>query len=166
VQRPNDRLGSYGAPAASLDNNMMRFRSMRPQMAAVVLATAFGTALAVTGRAAAAPAQIGNPEQGAHDFAVCSACHQVGPAAKNGVGPVLNGIVGRKAGSYPGFAYSPANKNSGLTWTVAELQKYLANPQKLVPGTKMPFPGLPDVAKVNNIIAYLSQYDEKGEKTP
>ena len=131
---------------------------MRPQMAAVVLATAFGTALAVTGRAAAAPAQIGNPEQGARDFVVCS--------AKNGVGPVLNGIVGRKAGSYPGFAYSPANKNSGLTWTVAELQKYLANPQKLVPGTKMPFPGLPDVAKVNNIIAYLSQYDEKGEKTP
>ncbi len=139
---------------------------MRLQIAAAMFVVIFGAALATAGGAAAAPAQIGNPEQGAHDFAVCSACHQVGPNAKNGVGPVLNGIVGRKAGSYPGFAYSPANKNSGLTWTVAELQKYLANPQKLVPGTKMPFPGLPDAAKVNNIIAYLSQYEEKGEKTP
>lgn len=136
------------------------------KLLAALFVTAFATALGMADGAAAAPAPIGNPEQGAHDFAVCSACHQVGPHAKNGVGPVLNGLVGRQAGSVPGYVYSPANKNSGIAWTVAELQQYLANPQKIVPGTKMPFPGLHDETKVNNIIAYLAQFDDKGEKVP
>lgn len=133
-----------------------------PIAATAVLASGLLGSLATPARAADA---IGNPQQGKHDFAVCAACHQVGPHAKNGVGPVLNGVVGRKAGTYPGYSYSPANKNSGLTWSVAELQKYLANPQKVVPGTKMPFAGLHDKKKVDNIIAYLAQYNEKGEKT-
>ncbi len=101
---------------------------------------------------------------GEKSFIVCRACHQIGPGAKNGVGPVLNGVVGRKAGTYPGYAYSAANKESGITWTPAELEKYLANPQAVVPHTKMIFPGLKDPQKVKDVIAFLSQYKEDGQK--
>ena len=58
------------------------------------------------------------------------------------MGPVLNGVVGRKAGIYPDYAYSDANKNSGITWDEATLTEYLKNPRAKVPGTKMLFPGL------------------------
>jgi cytochrome c len=135
---------------------------MRLQLLSAVLAAAVTSAAA----AEAASTQIGNPEQGRHDFAVCGACHQVGTSAKNGVGPVLNGIVGRKAASYPGYIYSAAMKNSGITWTEAALKKYLTDPQKVVPGNKMPFPGLHDTTKVDDLIAYLSQFDAKGAKAP
>jgi cytochrome c len=107
---------------------------------------------------------VGNPEAGEKDFVVCRACHQIGPNAKNFVGPVLNGVVGRKAGTYPGYSYSEANKNSGITWTVPELEKYLANPQAVVPHTKMIFPGVKDPQKVKDIIAFLEQYGPNGEK--
>lgn len=70
------------------------------QLLSAVFVTTFATALAAAGGINAAAAQGGNPEQGAHDFAVCSACHQVGPNAKNGVGPVLNGIISGKAGGF------------------------------------------------------------------
>ncbi len=95
---------------------------------------------------------------GAKDFMICRACHQIGPGAKNAVGPVLTGVVGRKAGTYPGFEYSAANKGSGITWTPDVLQKYLANPQGVVPGTKMIFPGFhSDTTKINDVIAFLQQ---------
>jgi cytochrome c len=97
-------------------------------------------------------------------FLVCRACHQIGPNAKVAVGPVLNGVVGRKAGTYPGFQYSPANKDSGLTWTPEELDKYLENPQAVVPHTKMIFPGLKDAQKRKDVIAYLEQFGEDGQK--
>ncbi len=58
---------------------------------------------AAPGLACAAAEQVGNPEQGKADFAICSACHQIGPGAKSAIGPVLNGVVGRKAGTYPGY---------------------------------------------------------------
>jgi cytochrome c len=101
---------------------------------------------------------------GEKDFLVCRACHQIGPNAKIAVGPVLNGVVGRKAGTFPGFQYSDANKNSGLTWTPEELDKYLENPQAVVPHTKMIFPGLKDETKRKNVIAYLEQFGEDGQK--
>lgn len=101
---------------------------------------------------------------GEKDFVVCRACHQIGPNAKSAVGPVLNGIVGRKAGTYPGYSYSPANKDSGLVWTQEELDKYLASPQTVVPHTKMIFPGLKDEKKRKNVIAYLEQFGPDGEK--
>ncbi len=117
--------------------------------------------------AAATPASdtVGDAAAGEKTFAVCKACHQIGPNAHNAVGPVLNGVVGRPAGTYPGYSYSEANKNSGLTWDVATLQKYLAGPQKLVPGTKMIYPGFPNnPEKSNNVIAYLSTYNADGSK--
>jgi len=97
-------------------------------------------------------------------FLVCRACHQIGPNAKLAVGPVLNGVVGRRAGTFPGYEYSPANKDSGLTWTPEELDKYLESPQTVVPHTKMIFPGLKDAQKRKDVIAYLEQFGEDGQK--
>ena len=78
---------------------------------------------------------------------------------------VLNGVVGRKAGTYPGYAYSEANKNSGLTWDEATLKDYLKNPRAKVPGTKMIFPGLPKEEDIDNVIAYLKQFGPDGKKS-
>lgn len=97
-------------------------------------------------------------------FAKCKACHQVGEGARNLVGPVLNGVVGRAAGTYPGYHYSEANKKSGLTWDEATLTQYLKNPKAKVPGTKMFFPGLPSDNDIANVIAYLKQFGPDGKK--
>ena len=98
-------------------------------------------------------------------FFKCKACHQIGEGAKNAVGPVLNGIVGRKAGTYPDYSYSDANKNSGFTWDEATLKEYLKNPRAKVPGTKMIFPGLPKDEDIDNVIAYLKQFGADGKKS-
>lgn len=127
----------------------------------VIRTTLFGV-LFVACTATSALAQ--DAAAGEKDFVVCRACHQIGPGAKNGVGPELNGVVGRKAGTAPGFQYSEANKNSGLTWTPDELEKYLANPQEVVHGTKMIFPGIKDPQKVKDVIAFLEQYGPDGQK--
>ena len=89
-------------------------------------------------------------------FNQCKACHQVGPEAKNGVGPVLNGIVGRKAGEGAAYNYSDANKNSGLTWDEATLRAYLTDPKAKVPGTKMIFPGIKREKQLDDLMAYLA----------
>jgi len=101
---------------------------------------------------------------GEKEFLVCRACHQIGPTAKNAVGPVLNGVVGRKAGTYPGYEYSDANKNSGIVWTPEELDEYLTSPQTAVPHTKMVFPGLQDAQKRKDVIAFLEQFGPDGQK--
>jgi len=75
----------------------------------------------VVGLATSAHAQ--DAAAGEKEFLVCKACHQIGPGAKIAIGPVLNGVVGRKAGTFPGFEYSPANKDSGIVWTPEELDK-------------------------------------------
>jgi cytochrome c len=112
----------------------------------------------------AAPARAQDAAAGEKDFMVCRACHQIGPGAKIAVGPVLNGVVGRKAGTFPGYAYSPANKDSGIVWTPEELDKYLTNPQAVVPKTKMIFPGLKDDQKRKDVIVFLEQFKEDGSK--
>jgi cytochrome c len=116
----------------------------------------------VVGLATSAHAQ--DAAAGEKEFLVCKACHQIGPVAKIAIGPVLNGVVGRKAGTFPGFEYSPANKDSGIVWTPEELDKYLANPQAVVPHTKMVFPGIKDDKKRKDVIAYLQQFNEDGTK--
>jgi cytochrome c len=97
-------------------------------------------------------------------FSKCKICHQVGEGAKNMVGPVLNGVVGRPAGSYEGYHYSDANKNSGITWDEANLKEYLKDPKAKVPGTKMVFPGLKSDDDIANVIAYLKQFGPDGKK--
>ena len=97
-------------------------------------------------------------------FAQCRACHQVGEAAKNAVGPVLNGLLGRQAGTVEGYNYSPANKNSGLTWDEATFREYIKDPRAKVPGTKMVYAGLKDEQRITDLIAYLKQFDATGKK--
>ena len=87
-----------------------------------------------------------------------------GEGAKNAVGPVLNGLFGRKAGSIEGFSYSPANKNSGITWDEATFREYIRDPKAKIPGTKMIFPGLKDPKQIDDIVAYLKQFDAAGKK--
>jgi cytochrome c len=115
--------------------------------------------------AAAQTTAAGDPVAGENVFTVCSACHKVGPGATNGVGPVLNGVVGRPTGTYPDFMYSDANKKSGLVWDEKTLAAYLPDPQKLVPGTTMPI-SLPAAKDVADVIAYLKQFDAQGNKKP
>lgn len=87
-------------------------------------------------------------------FAQCAACHAVEPG-KHGVGPSLAGVYGTKSGELAGYAFSDAMKAANLTWDDATLDAYLANPMKMVPGTKMTFAGLPDAAKRKEIIEYM-----------
>ena len=96
----------------------------------------------------------GDAAAGAKTFVVCKTCHVV-TAGVNRIGPSLHGVVGRKAGTIPNFQYSAANKNSGITWTEAKLFEYLEAPQKIVPGTKMSYPGLKPAQDRANVIAYL-----------
>jgi cytochrome c len=97
-------------------------------------------------------------------FGVCKTCHQIGEAAKNGVGPLLNGLIGRKAGSVPGYSYSAANKDSGIIWDEATFREYIKDPKAKVPGTKMIYAGLKDEQKTNDLVAFLKQYDADGKK--
>lgn len=87
-------------------------------------------------------------------FAQCKACHSVEPG-KHGIGPSLAGIWGDKAAAVPGFEFSEAMKESGLVWNQSTLDKYLADPRGVVPGTKMAFGGVKDAAKRQDIIDYL-----------
>jgi cytochrome c len=97
-------------------------------------------------------------------FAQCKACHQVGPNAKNAVGPVLNGLFGRKAGTVEGYNYSPANKNSGIIWDEGTFAEYIKDPKAKVPGTKMVYAGLKDEQRIRDLTAYLKQFDATGQK--
>jgi cytochrome c len=117
--------------------------------------------LAGTGAAAAQDAAAGE-----RVFAQCRACHQVGESAKNAVGPVLNGLFGRKSGTIEGYNYTPANKNSGIVWDEATFADYIKDPRAKIPGTKMVYAGLKDEKRVQDLIAYLKQFDAAGKKAP
>jgi cytochrome c len=99
----------------------------------------------------------GDAEKGKADFATCTTCHAI-EAGVNKIGPSLHGVVGRPAGSIAGYSYSTANKTSGITWTPEKLFQYLENPQRVVPGTKMSFPGWSDPQKRADVIAYLKAH--------
>jgi cytochrome c len=97
-------------------------------------------------------------------FGLCKACHQVGETAKNGIGPVLNGIMGRKAGSVAGYSYSAANKGSRITWDEATFRDYIRDPKAKIPGTKKIYAGLKDEQNTNDLIAFLRQFDADGKR--
>lgn len=109
-------------------------------------------------------AQAQDAAAGEKVFTQCRACHQVGENAKNAVGPVLNGLFGRQSGSVEGYNYSPANKNSGITWDEATFKEYIQNPRAKIPGTKMVYAGLKDEQRINDLVAYLKQFDASGKK--
>ncbi len=99
-------------------------------------------------------AAAGNPDKGRELFATCAACHTPGQGAVT-PGPDLRGLIGRQAGTVPGFRYSRAMKNSKIVWSDATLDAYLENPQTYIPGNAMPFPGLPEPKERQELIAYL-----------
>ena len=114
--------------------------------------------------ATAAPAAAQDVAAGEKAFSKCRPCHMIGENAKNGVGPVLNGVIGRPAGTVEGYNYSPANKGSGLTWDDATFLEYIAAPNAKIKGTKMAFAGIKDPVEAANLLAYLKQFDASGKK--
>ena len=112
--------------------------------------------------ASSAIAQEGDVAAGETVFKKCAVCH-IADTDKNKVGPSLNGLFGRTAGTHPNFAYSPAMQaagKGGLVWSDVELRDYLHDPKTKVKGTKMAFVGLKDDAEISNLIAYLKQYSK------
>jgi len=96
----------------------------------------------------------GDPASGEKVFAQCRTCHVTEPG-QNRIGPTLHQVVGRQAGSVPGFNYSNPHKNSGITWTKEKLFQYLEDPRRVIPGNKMVFAGIPDPQKRADVIAWL-----------
>jgi cytochrome c len=119
------------------------------------------SALVVIASSAAALAQ--DAAAGKTSFNKCLACHAIGEGAKNKVGPELNGLDGRKSGSAPDYNYSDANKNSGITWSEAQFKEYIKDPKAKIPGTKMVFAGIKNDQEVNDLWAFLAQYDKDGK---
>jgi cytochrome c len=101
-------------------------------------------------------------EKGTNSFKKCLPCHSIGPDAKNKIGPELNGLDGRKAGAVPGYNYSDANKNSGIVWDETTFKEYIKDPRAKIPGTKMTFPGIKNEQEINDLWAYLKQFDADG----
>jgi len=126
-------------------------------MKRILAAMGMSAALTVTAQAQDAAA-------GEKVFAVCRPCHQVGETAKNGVGPKLNGLFGRKSGAIEGYSYTDANKNSGITWDEATFAEYIRDPRAKIPGTKMVYAGLKDDQRVKDLIAFLKQFEPDGRK--
>jgi cytochrome c len=109
-------------------------------------------------------AQAQDVAAGETSFKKCFPCHSVGEGAKNKVGPELNGIDGRHSGTAADYAYSDANKNSGITWGEAVFKEYIKDPRAKIPGTKMIFPGIKNDTEAGDLWAYLKQFGPDGKK--
>ena len=112
--------------------------------------------LAMTLLPVAAACADGDPVRGEARFQECAACHKL-DAGANDVGPSLHGIFTRKAGELADFRFSPAMKRSGIVWTPETLEKYIADPQAMVPANRMPYAGMASASDRADLIAYLSK---------
>jgi cytochrome c len=122
------------------------------------------SALAVIASSAATTAALAQDvAAGKTSFNKCMVCHSIGEGAKNKIGPELNGLDGRKSGTAPDYNYSDANKNSGITWNEAQFKEYIRDPKAKIPGTKMAFAGIKNDKEVNDLWAFISQYDKDGK---
>lgn len=106
----------------------------------------------------------GDAAAGKMVFNKCLPCHSVGAGATNKVGPELNGLDGRHSGTASGYNYSAANKNSGIVWNKETFAKYIQDPRKVIPGTKMFFPGIKNQKEIDDLWAYLSAFKADGSK--
>lgn len=123
---------------------MTRIAALLPLLLALVAATA-----------PAAAQSAGAPSPGEAVFNRCKVCHSLVAGGHSPVGPNLFGLFGRKAGTAPGFSYSPAMKNSGVVWDDDTLRKFLRDPQGFIPGNRMGFPGIKDDKALADLLAYL-----------
>lgn len=130
--------------------------------AALIAAAAVAAAVATMQIASLRPALAQDAEKGRQVFNMCLPCHSVGPGAQNKVGPLLNGLDGRHSGTVADFDYSPATKNSGIVWNELTFKEYIKDPSALIPGNKMPFAGIKNQQEINDLWAYLSQFDAAG----
>jgi cytochrome c len=103
-----------------------------------------------------AAAHAGDAVKGKTVFQRCAICHVVQKDGGNGLGPNLFGIVGRKAGTAPGFSYSAAMKGSGITWSTDKIAAYVTHPSAIVPGNRMAFAGIGNPDQVSDVVAYLA----------
>lgn len=101
--------------------------------------------------------------KGEKSFNKCLPCHSIGADAENKIGPELNGLDGRHSGTVPNYSYSDANKNSGIVWDAANFKEYIKSPQTKVPGTKMIFAGISNPQEVDDLWAYVKQFDANGD---
>ena len=109
-------------------------------------------------------ARAQDPATGQNSFTLCAICHAVGEGAQNKLGPILNGLDGRRSGSVAGYDYSEALKNASIVWSEATFKDYIADPRAKIPGTKMIFPGIKNEKEAGDLWAYLKQFDAGGKK--
>ncbi len=133
-------------------NAIRGVRRLVSAMKAVLPATALAVSLAA---GPASARDVAAPDGRAADaFALCADCHSLTPGVAM-FGPSLSGVVDRPAGSEKGFPYSPTLLLSGILWTEENLDRWLTDPRAFLPGSRMPFPGLPDPGERQAIIRFL-----------
>jgi cytochrome c len=137
--------GSEGETDTSAQAEATATTAPAGPLAATDMSTVDGTTLANF---------TGNAANGKQVFAQCRTCH-VTDAGVNKIGPSLNNIIGRTAGTVPGYTYSAANAGAGFVWTKEKLFQFLEKPQRVIPQTKMIYGGLPNAQKRADLIAYL-----------
>ena len=124
-----------------------------------LLILAMATLVAATGTV-----QAQDLAAGEQSFRKCLPCHSVGEDAKHKIGPVLNGLDGRKSGTIEGYNYSEANKKAEIVWNEASFKDYIVNPMAKVPGTKMAFAGIKNDKEIADLWDYLKQFKADGKK--
>ncbi|PVA10709.1 cytochrome C [Pelagivirga sediminicola] len=127
------------------------------------------TLAAVIAASTSPAAPVGDAARGAEVFRQCAACHEVGPQARDRIGPHLNGLFGRPAASHDGYRYSESMARAGddgLIWTDDTLSAYIENPRALVSRTRMSFAGLPDAQARADLLAHLRRFSDNPSDIP
>jgi cytochrome c len=109
-----------------------------------------------------APASAQDVDAGERSFRKCTPCHSIGTGATNKLGPILNGLNGRKSGTIEKYNYSEANKNSGIVWDDTTFAEYIVDPRAKIPNTKMIFAGIKNEKERGDLWAYIKQFDKDG----
>ena len=138
------------------------FRTAMKRGTALAAMTAIAATMAFTA-GWSAPAAAGDAAAGQRVYNQCRPCHQVGEKARHTVGPTLNGLFGRKAGTVDGYNFSRANRDSGVVWDEDNFRTYIRNPRQAMPGTKMAYAGLRRDDQIEDLIAYLRQFEPDGK---